>query len=115
MKKCFSLPFIAALALPLAAFGQTKIGTVDMSRAFKEYGKTKEAEAKINAARDAAKKEFDDHPTPSGNSMLAYVLLRLARLWGDAELERQASATTHPIRTRQIQAAIAEIDKRLAQ
>jgi uncharacterized protein YyaL (SSP411 family) len=36
------------------------------------------------------KKDFDDHPTPSGNSMLAYVLLRLARLWGDAELERQA-------------------------
>jgi uncharacterized protein YyaL (SSP411 family) len=25
------------------------------------------------------KKDFDDHPTPSGNSMLAYVLLRLAR------------------------------------
>jgi uncharacterized protein YyaL (SSP411 family) len=38
----------------------------------------------------ARKKDFDDHPTPSGNSMLAYVLLRLARLWGDAELERQA-------------------------
>ncbi|MBA3734744.1 MAG: thioredoxin domain-containing protein [Actinobacteria bacterium] len=38
----------------------------------------------------ARKKEFDDHPTPSGNSMLAYVLLRLARLWGDQELERQA-------------------------
>jgi uncharacterized protein YyaL (SSP411 family) len=36
------------------------------------------------------KKHFDDHPTPSGNSMLAYVLLRLARLWGDPELERQA-------------------------
>jgi uncharacterized protein len=36
------------------------------------------------------KKDFDDHPTPSGNSMLAYVLLRLARLWGDAELERHA-------------------------
>ena len=36
------------------------------------------------------KKDFDDHPTPSGNSMLAYVLLRLARLWGDDELERQA-------------------------
>src|SRR5205807_10575555 len=36
------------------------------------------------------KKDFDDHPTPSGNSMLAYVLLRLARLWGDAELEREA-------------------------
>jgi uncharacterized protein len=38
----------------------------------------------------ARKKDFDDHPTPSGNSMLAYVLLRLARLWGDAELERRA-------------------------
>jgi uncharacterized protein YyaL (SSP411 family) len=38
----------------------------------------------------ARKKDFDDHPTPSGNSMLAYVLLRLARLWGDQELERQA-------------------------
>ena len=28
----------------------------------------------------ARKKDFDDHPTPSGNSMLAYVLLRLARI-----------------------------------
>jgi len=36
------------------------------------------------------KKNLDDNPTPSGNSMLAYVLLRLARLWGDTELERQA-------------------------
>jgi uncharacterized protein len=36
------------------------------------------------------KKDFDDHPTPSGNSMLAFVLLRLARLWGDPELERRA-------------------------
>lgn len=61
MKKCFSLALIATLALPLAAFAQSlKIGTVDMNRAFKEYSKTKEAEAKINAARDAAKKEFDD-------------------------------------------------------
>jgi uncharacterized protein len=36
------------------------------------------------------KKELDDHPTPSGNSMLAYVLLRLARIYGDEELERRA-------------------------
>jgi outer membrane protein len=61
MKKCFFLALTAAFALPLAAFAQSlKIGTVDMNRAFKEYSKTKEAEAKINAARDAAKKEFDD-------------------------------------------------------
>ena len=36
------------------------------------------------------KKELDDHPTPSGNSMLAYVLLRLARVYGDDELEKRA-------------------------
>ncbi len=38
----------------------------------------------------ARKKSFDDHPTPSGNSMLAYVLLRLARIYGEDELERRA-------------------------
>ena len=37
----------------------------------------------------ARKKEFDDHPTPSGNAMLAYVLLRLARIWGDDALEQR--------------------------
>ena len=36
------------------------------------------------------KKELDDHPTPSGNSMLALILLRLARIYGDDELERRA-------------------------
>ena len=36
-------------------------------------------------------------------------LLKLAR----AELTRQAAATTHPVRRKQIDAAIAEIDKRL--
>ena len=36
------------------------------------------------------KKDLDDNPTPSGNSMLAFVLLRLARIWGDDELERRA-------------------------
>src|SRR5918994_3830915 len=36
----------------------------------------------------ARRKEFDDHPTPSGNSMAAFVLLRLARIYGDAEFER---------------------------
>jgi uncharacterized protein len=38
----------------------------------------------------ARKKDLDDHPAPSGNSMLAYVLLRLARVYGDDELERRA-------------------------
>jgi uncharacterized protein YyaL (SSP411 family) len=38
----------------------------------------------------ARQKTFDDNPTPSGNSMLASVLLRLARIYGDDELERRA-------------------------
>ncbi len=38
----------------------------------------------------ARRKEFDDHPTPAGNSMAAFVLLRLSRLYGDPELERRA-------------------------
>jgi uncharacterized protein len=38
----------------------------------------------------ARKKELEDHPMPSGNAMLAYVLLRLSRIWGDDELERRA-------------------------
>ncbi|HXZ57528.1 MAG TPA: thioredoxin domain-containing protein [Gaiellaceae bacterium] len=38
----------------------------------------------------ARRKELIDHPVPSGNSMLAYVLLRLGRIYGDDELERRA-------------------------
>ena len=38
----------------------------------------------------ARTKGLDDNPIPSGNSMLAHVLLRLGRIWGDDELERQA-------------------------
>ena len=55
----------------------------------------------------ARKKDFDDNPTPSGNSMLAYVLLRLARIWGDDELERRAVSVfrlVHPLLVRAPQA-----------
>jgi hypothetical protein len=38
----------------------------------------------------ARKKDLEDQPTPSGNSMLASVLLRLSRLYGDEVLERKA-------------------------
>ena len=62
MKKFLSSLVALTLALPLAAFAQgtMKIGTVDVQRAFKEYNKTKEAEVKINDAKNAAKKEYDD-------------------------------------------------------
>jgi uncharacterized protein len=39
----------------------------------------------------APTKPLDDNPIPSGNSMLAHVLLRIGRIWGDEELERQAA------------------------
>src|ERR1700687_42582 len=62
MKKSLSILFTLTLALPVAAFAQgtMKSGTVDMQRAFKDYNKTKEAEAKINDAKNSAKKEYDD-------------------------------------------------------
>jgi outer membrane protein len=62
MKKSLSIFSALMLALPIAALAQgtSKIGTVDMQKAFKEYNKTKEAEAKINDAKNAAKKEYDD-------------------------------------------------------
>ena len=62
MKKFLFLAAAAALVLPVASFAQAqlKVGTVDMNRAFKEYNKTKDSEKKINEAKDAAKKEYDD-------------------------------------------------------
>jgi outer membrane protein len=60
MKKIL-IPILGLIiALPIASYGQSKIGTVDMNRAFKEYNKTKDAETKINDAKNAAKKEYDD-------------------------------------------------------
>ena len=46
----------------------------------------------------ARQKAFDDNPTPAGSSMLAFVLLRLARIWGDDELERQAVSALRLVR-----------------
>src|SRR2546421_12254510 len=62
MKKSLSTILALTLAFPVAAFAQgaLKIGTVDMQRAFKEYTKTKEAEVKINDAKNSARKEYDD-------------------------------------------------------
>jgi outer membrane protein len=61
MKRILFATVAAILALPLATFAQgLKVGTVDMNRAFKEYSKTKDAETKINDAKNAAKKEYDE-------------------------------------------------------
>ncbi len=46
----------------------------------------------------ARKKDLDDNPIPSGNSMLAFVLLRLARIYGDDELEHSAVGVLRLVR-----------------
>src|SRR2546427_7278121 len=62
MKKLLCLTVVSLLILPIAARAQgtLKIGTVDMNRTFREYNKTKDAEAKINDAKNQAKKEYDE-------------------------------------------------------
>jgi uncharacterized protein len=68
----------------------------------------------------ARKKELDDHPTPSGNAMLAYVLLRLARIWGDDELEQRAVSVLRIVRDALVRAptsfgwALVALDQHLA-
>jgi uncharacterized protein YyaL (SSP411 family) len=46
----------------------------------------------------ARTKDLEDHPLPSGNAMLAHVLLRLARIYGDDELERRAVSVLRLVR-----------------
>src|SRR4030088_793833 len=62
MKKLLCLTLVSLLVLPIAARAQgtLKIGTVDMNRTFREYNRTKDAEAKINDAKNQAKKEYDE-------------------------------------------------------
>jgi outer membrane protein len=62
MKKILFLTLVSLLVVPIAAQAQgtLKIGTIDMNRAFREYSKTKDAEAKINDAKNQAKKEYDE-------------------------------------------------------
>ncbi|MEA3207091.1 MAG: outer membrane protein [Chthoniobacter sp.] len=66
MKKYLALASLTAAAIafaPIPAFAQSvtiKIGTVDMKKVFESYYKTKDAEAKINEARNNAKKELED-------------------------------------------------------
>jgi outer membrane protein len=63
MKSYLALPaLILALAFgsATASAQAIKMGTVDMKKVFESYYKTKDAEAKINEARNAAKKELED-------------------------------------------------------
>ena len=61
MKKTILLSLLAVAIGSAGASAQNiKIGTVDMKKVFESYYKTKDAEAKINEARNGAKKELED-------------------------------------------------------
>lgn len=51
---------IGGLSATHSAQADIKVGTIDMKLVFDSYSKTKEAEGKINEAREQAKKELDD-------------------------------------------------------
>jgi outer membrane protein len=62
--KYLALPAAVALlalsGVTASAQSMVKIGTVDMKKVFDGYYKTKDAEQRINEARNAAKKEFEE-------------------------------------------------------
>ena len=80
--------------------GDSGEGLVDADARIQEQMEEREAERKRRSGAAPADPE----------RVREVESLRLAK----AELERQGSATTHPVRKKQIEAAIAEIDKRLA-
>src|SRR3954468_8004146 len=51
---------LGSFAIARVAEADLSVGTVDMNRVFKEYRKTKEADAKFTVAKEAAKKEFEE-------------------------------------------------------
>ena len=64
MKRILTLTLLTAAlgfgAVSSASAQAVKIGTVDMKKVFENYYKTKDAEARINEARNQAKKELED-------------------------------------------------------
>jgi len=58
--RLFAISLFVSLALGRGARAELSVGTVDVNRILKEYHKSKEAGAKLNDAKEAAKKEFDE-------------------------------------------------------
>ena len=81
--------------------GDSGEGLVDADARIQEQMEEREAERRRRSSA---------HPAIDPDRLREAESLRLAR----AELQRQSTATTHPVRKHQIQAAIAEIEKRLA-
>lgn len=60
MKNFCILLCLGLLGFTSTSHAQVKIGTVDMNKIFSAYYKTKDAEARINEARNSAKQELDE-------------------------------------------------------
>lgn len=62
LKSILSIAIVATALCAAApsAHAQIKVGVIDMNTVFTQYYRTKDAEAKLNEARAAAKKELDD-------------------------------------------------------
>src|SRR5688572_15879624 len=61
MKKYIVLPLLLlGLVATASAQSTIKVGIIDMKKVFENYYKTKDAEARITEARNAAKKELED-------------------------------------------------------
>jgi outer membrane protein len=58
--RLFAISLFVSLALSHGAQAELNVGTVDVNRILKEYHKSKDAGAKLNDAKEAAKKEFDE-------------------------------------------------------
>ena len=80
--------------------GDSGEGLVDAESRIQERMEEREADRRRSSGQT---------PIADPEKVRAKESLKLAR----AELTRQAAATTHPVRKKQIEAAIAEIDKRL--
>jgi outer membrane protein len=52
--------FVGLSGVSASAQSMVKVGTVDMKKVFEQYYKTKDAEQRINEARNAAKKELEE-------------------------------------------------------
>lgn len=64
------LTLLLPIALaPREAAADLKVGTVDLSRIFQDYFKTKDAEARMNESRAAAKKEMNGRLEARGKAL----------------------------------------------
>jgi len=82
--------------------GDSGEGLVDAEARIQEQMEEREA--------DRRRRANGGQPSINPERLREVESLKLAK----AELTRQASATTHPVRKQQISAAIAEIDRRLS-